>query len=80
MNQQKLSSMSFEELRKKHTAIKTVTWTLAIALFCSLGLFIFISIQDGFTPLTVIPIALSTILPINFININKFKEEIKLRK
>ncbi|PKG43841.1 redox-active disulfide protein 2 [Psychroflexus sp. MES1-P1E] len=80
MKQKKLSSMSYEELKKKHTAIKTLTWMLAIVLLGSLVFFIFISMQSKFTPLVIIPIALSTILPINFINLKKFKTEMELRK
>ncbi|WP_373060512.1 hypothetical protein [Zunongwangia sp. H14] len=80
MNQQEFSNLSFEELKKKQTSIKTITWMLTIVLIGSLGFFIYISIQDGFTPLLAVPFALSAILPINFKNLKKLKTEIELKK
>ncbi|WP_037317946.1 hypothetical protein [Salegentibacter sp. Hel_I_6] len=80
MKQQELSSLSIEELKKRQTAIKTITWMLSVVLIVSLGLFIFISIRDGLTPLIAIPFALSAILPLNFKNIKMLTTEIELRK
>lgn len=80
MNQKDLSNLSFEELNQKKTSVKTVAWMLTIVLIGSLGFFIFISIQDGFTPLIAVPFALSAILPANFKNIKILAKEMESRK
>ncbi|GHA31772.1 hypothetical protein GCM10007103_11770 [Salinimicrobium marinum] len=79
MNQKELSSLSIEELKKKKTAIKTVSYMLSIVLIGSLAFFIFISIRDGATPLIAVPFALSAILPMNFKNLKSIKREIESR-
>lgn len=79
MNQKELSSLSIEELKKKKTAIKTVSYMLSIVLIGSLAFFIFISIRDGVTPLIAVPFALSAILPMNFKNLKSIKREIESR-
>ncbi|MBZ9629701.1 hypothetical protein LB465_02835 [Salegentibacter sp. LM13S] len=80
MNQQEISDLSLEELKNKHTSIKTITWMLTVVLIGSLGLFIFISIKDGLTPLIAVPFALSAILPINFKNLKILRAELESRK
>ncbi len=80
MNQQALSNLSLEELNKKHTAVKTVVWLLIIVLIGALGFFIYISIQDGITPLIAVPFALSAVLPMNLKNLKTLKTEIDSRK
>ncbi|MGB5607706.1 hypothetical protein [Eudoraea sp.] len=80
MNQQELSSLSIEELKKKETAIKTVVWMLAIVLVGALCFFIFISFRDGITPLIAVPFALAAILPMNLKNLKSLKTEIESRK
>lgn len=73
MNKEALSKLSTEELLKKYTAAKTMVRLLAIVLTGCLVFFFYISIQDGFTPLVVVPIALSAIFPLNVKNMNLLK-------
>ena len=80
MNQESLSKLSNEELLKKHTAAKTMVWLLAIGLTGVLLFFIYVSIQDGFTPLLAVPLALSAIIPLNVKNMNALKKELDSRK
>ena len=80
MNKESLSKLSNEELLKKHTAAKTMVWLLAIGLTGVLLFFIYVSIQDGFTPLLAVPLALSAIIPLNVKNMNALKKELDSRK
>ena len=79
MNQESLSKLSTEQLLKKHTAAKTMVWLLAIVLTGVLLFFIYVSIQDGFTPLLAVPLALSVIIPLNVKNMNALKKELDSR-
>ena len=80
MNQTSLSKLSTEELVKKHTAAKTMVWLLSIVLGGILLFFIYVSIQDGITPLLAVPLALSAIIPLNIKNVNALKKELDSRK
>lgn len=80
MNQTSLSKLSTEELVKKHTAAKTMVWLLSIVLGGILLFFIYVSIQDGITPLLAVPLALSAIIPLNIKNMNALKKELDSRK
>ncbi|MDF4220261.1 hypothetical protein [Maribacter huludaoensis] len=80
MNKESLSKLSTEELLKKHTAAKTMVWLLAIVLTGCLLFFIYVSIQDRFTPLVAVPLALSAIIPLNVKNMNTLKMELDSRK
>ena len=80
MNQEVLSKLSTEELLKRHTAVKTMVWLLAIGLTSVLLFFIYMSIQDGLTPLLVVPLALSAIIPLNVKNMKTLKKELDSRK
>lgn len=79
MNKESLSKLSTEELLKKHTAAKTMVWLLTIGLTGVLIFFIYVSIQDGFTPLLAVPLALSAIIPLNIKNMNTLKKELDSR-
>ena len=79
MNKESLSKLSNEELLKKHTAAKTMVWLLAIVLSGILLFFIYVSIQDGLTPLLAVPFALSAIIPLNVKHMNAFKKELDSR-
>ena len=79
MNKESLSKLSTEQLLKKHTAAKTMVWLLAIGLTGVLLFFIYVSIQDGFTPLLAVPLALSAIIPLNVKNMNVLKKELDSR-
>ncbi|WP_282178738.1 hypothetical protein [Maribacter stanieri] len=80
MNQTSLSKLSTEELIKKHTAAKTMVWLLSIVLGGILLFFIYVSFQDGITPLLAVPLALSAIIPLNIKNMNALKKELDSRK
>ena len=80
MNQEVLSKLSTEELLKRHTAVKTMVWLLAIGLTGVLLFFIYMSIQDGLTPLLAVPLALSVIIPLNVKNMKTLKKELDSRK
>lgn len=80
MNQTSLSKLSTEELVKKHTAAKTMVWLLSIVLGGILLFFIYVSVQDGITPLLAVPLALSAIIPLNIKNMNALKKELDSRK
>ncbi|WP_324024809.1 hypothetical protein QSV08_16480 [Maribacter sp. BPC-D8] len=80
MNKESLSKLSTEELLKRHTAVKTMVWVLTIGLTGVLLFFIYVSIQDGFTPLLAVPLALSAIIPLNVKNMNALKKELDSRK
>tara|TARA_R110002153_G_scaffold77970_2_gene199808 strand:+ start:1711 stop:1953 length:243 start_codon:yes stop_codon:yes gene_type:complete len=80
MNQTSLSKLSTEELVKKHTAAKTMVWLLSIVLGGILLFFIYVSVQDGITPLLAVPLALSAIIPLNIKNVNALKKELDSRK
>tara|TARA_R110000737_G_scaffold17386_1_gene35039 strand:+ start:1563 stop:1805 length:243 start_codon:yes stop_codon:yes gene_type:complete len=80
MNQEALSKLSTEELLKRHTAVKTMVWLLAIGLTGVLLFFIYMSIQDGLTPLLAVPLALSVIIPLNVKNMKTLKKELDSRK
>ena len=79
MNKESLSKLSNEELLKKHTAAKTMVWLLAIVLSGILLFFIYVSIQDGLTPLLAVPLGLSAIIPLNVKNMNTFRKELDSR-
>ena len=80
MNQEALSKLSTEELLKRHTAVKTMVWLLAIGLTGVLLFFIYISIQDGLTPLLAVPLALSAVIPLNVKNMKTLKKELDSRE
>tara|TARA_R110000744_G_scaffold23195_7_gene58922 strand:- start:940 stop:1107 length:168 start_codon:yes stop_codon:yes gene_type:complete len=42
--------------------------------------FIYVSFQDGITPLLAVPLALSAIIPLNIKNMNALKKELDSRK
>ncbi|VXB47056.1 hypothetical protein [Maribacter litoralis] len=79
MTKEALAELSTQELVKKHTAVKTMVWLLAIVLTGCLLFFIYMSLQDGFTPLLAVPLALSAIIPLNVKNMNAFKKELDSR-
>ena len=80
MNQQALTKLSTEALLKKHTSVKTMVWLLAIVLIGIFIFFTYVSLQDGFTPLLAVPLALSAIIPLNVKMMNTIKKELDSRK
>ena len=80
-----LKEKSIEKLEQKLKELKLITGILIgllIVLFIGsfFGLFFMIDKSAVSTVLIVIPIALSAILPLNFINMKKIKSEIASRK
>lgn len=80
MRKQELSALSTEELQKKEKVTKGLTGMLAVALIVLFGLYLYITIQKGFTPLLILPIALMPILIVNIKNIQSIKKELERRK
>ncbi|SEB62807.1 hypothetical protein SAMN05192540_1105 [Maribacter dokdonensis] len=79
MTKEALAKLSTQELLKKHIAAKTMVWLLAIVLSGILLFLIYVSIQDGLTPLLAVPFALSAIIPLNVKHMNTFKKELDSR-
>ncbi|KQS41031.1 hypothetical protein [Pedobacter sp. Leaf194] len=79
MTEIKLEELSNEELLKREKMVKSVTYTLAGMLFVLFALSMFLTFKKGFTPLTVIPIALMPIVLANLGSIKKIQAERKLR-
>ena len=80
MKDNKLSTKTLEELQKNKKFIKTITIMLISALSLLLILTIYITIIKGFTPLLIIPLALSPIVLLNLNSIRSIDKAIKLRE
>lgn len=80
MRKQELSALSTEDLQKKGKVIKRLTGMLGGALIVLFGLYLYITIQKGFTPLLILPIALMPILIVNIKNLQRIKKELEKRK
>lgn len=50
-----------------------MVWLLAIVFSGILLFFIYVSIEDGLTPLLAVPLALSAIIPLNVKNMNALR-------
>ncbi len=79
MTKEALAKLSTQELVNKYTMAKTIVWLFSIILILALLFVIYISIQDGLTPLLAVPFALSAIIPLNVKNMNTFKKELDSR-
>ncbi len=66
----KLQEMSNEKLLEQKKAIGFLVGLLTGALLTLLAITIYISINQGFTPLLIVPFAL---LPILFLNVNTLR-------
>ena len=80
MKDNKLSTKTLEELQKNKKFIKTITIMLISALSLLLVLTIYITFIKGFTPLLIIPLALSPIVLLNLNSIRSIDKAIKLRE
>ncbi len=80
MKDNKLSTKTLEELQKNKKFIKTITIMLITALSLLLVLTIYITFIKGFTPLLIIPLALSPIVLLNLNSIRSIDKAIKLRE
>ncbi|WP_340158031.1 hypothetical protein [uncultured Maribacter sp.] len=79
MTKEALAKLSTQELVNKYTMAKTIVWLFSIILILALLFVIYISVQDGLTPLLAVPFALSAIIPLNVKNMNTFKKELDSR-
>lgn len=79
MTEVKLEELSDEGLLKREKMVSSVTYTLSGMLLLLVCLGVYLTFKKGFTPLTVIPIALSPIVLTNLGLIKKIKAERKLR-
>lgn len=79
MTKEALAKLSTQELVNKYTMAKTIVWLFSIILILALLFVIYISIQDGLTPLLAVLLALSAIIPLNVKHINAFKKELDSR-
>ncbi|WP_316797463.1 redox-active disulfide protein 2 [Pedobacter agri] len=77
MSENKFAEMSNEQLQKNEKLAKAATYTLIVMLMLLFGLSMFLTFKKGFTPLTVIPIALLPIVILKLGNIKKMKQELK---
>ena len=79
MTEVKLEELSDEALLKREKMVSSVTYTLGGMLLLLLCMGIYLTFKKGFTPLIVVPIALSPIVLTNLGLIKKIKAERKLR-
>lgn len=79
MKNNSLQDLKTEELRKKESITKVVTYMLAGALFLSFCLNVYNSINKGFNALNVVPFAMLPILLLNFKNLKDIKNELNSR-
>lgn len=78
-NQPELSTLTIEELHKKAKMAKVATGTLLGIIIVQFIIGIYLTIRQGFSIFTVIPITFLPIVIINFTSIKKIKEEIARR-
>ncbi len=79
MKQKSFEDMSTEELEKSRKMLSVILGFLIGASLTLLVLGIYITINKGFSPVLIIPIAMLPIGILNFNNLNKIKEELKKR-
>lgn len=75
----KLQEMSNEKLLAQKKSIEFLVGLLIGALIALLALAAYISINQGFTPLVIVPLALSPIVLINLNTLKAIKKEIQSR-
>ncbi len=74
-----LQEMSNEKLLEQKKSIGFMVGMLIGALITLLALAVYITINKGFTPLLVIPLALSPIVFLNLTTLKAIKKEIQAR-
>ena len=79
MKNKKLEEMTNEELLKYEKMVKPITYILGGALALLFGINIFSFFHNGYSALSIIPIALLPILIINLSNLKEIKKE-KLKR
>lgn len=72
-------NLTTEDLIKKKKSFKFLTGILIGALMALLVLTVYNTINDGFTPLLIVPFALSPILVMNYLQIVSINKELKNR-
>ena len=79
MKQKSFEDMSTQELEKSKKILSVILGFLLGASLTLLVLGIYITINKGFSPVLILPIAMLPIWILNFNNLNKIKEELKKR-
>jgi len=79
MATKKLQEMSNEKLLEQKKSIGFLTGVLIGALVTLLAFTLYTSINQGFTPLLVVPLALSPIVFLNLTTLKAIKKEIQAR-
>ena len=79
MKQKSFEDMSTQELEKSKKILSVILGFLLGASLTLLVLGIYITINKGFSPVLILPIAMLPIWIMNFNNLNKIKEELKKR-
>jgi hypothetical protein len=74
------TQLSVEELTKRYKTTKVATIMLGTILFFQFLTGIFLSIKQGFSVFTIIPICFFPILIINISSLKKIKSELKSRE
>ncbi len=74
-----ISEMRTEDLLKDKQRLSVMSGTLVVMLFALLVLSIYVSVKKGFSALVAIPFALSSIVIMNYKQINAIKKELESR-
>lgn len=74
------TQLSVEELTKRHKTTKMASIMLGVIIVLQFLTGIFLSIKQGFSVFTIIPICFMPILIINISSLKKIKEELKSRE
>lgn len=81
MKKNKQEELTIDQLKERLVILKSVTWALAgmlLVLFC---ITTYLSITAGkMQVLSVVPLALSSILFLNFMNIKRLNSELRARQ
>ncbi len=81
MKSNKLTELSLEDLKKQQKVLKTVSGVFigVLLALCIILIYTYFKTKQ-LTPLMVIPIALSPIIIVNYLNTRKITKEINSRK
>lgn len=79
MAKKELSELSVEELQKQHKTLKIATSTLGVLIFIMAGVCTYLTILQGFSVFTVLPIIFLSMILNNIVQMKKIKSEIASR-
>ncbi|WP_111708718.1 redox-active disulfide protein 2 [Lutibacter citreus] len=80
MKENKLSKLSFEELKKNEKNLKMILFAFIGVLCFLIGVIIYSIVKKGITAIIIIPITLLPLLILFYNNLNDIKSEIESRK